>query len=146
MLVDSIDTVCGASGVGFDSFEEKEESQSMHFSRAIFVPPYYPVDFDKQATLEFQTKESLKAGSIVNDRLANKVTKSRGRGSDRDSGPYGEFEATVHWGGSDGPQWEVGGTAGYKDPDGNYVEGSTTYNSDGEGSSSVRGGNTNDEE
>jgi hypothetical protein len=130
-----VDAVYGASTVGFDSFEDKEESQSTHFHKSIYAPPYYPVQFEDEAALSFQTQESLKAEAVVADKFGHKVT---------DKGASGGVEVTIDFGPS-GPTYEMSGWGRYEGENGNYVEASGSYKSDGTGSASAGTGNVNDE-
>jgi hypothetical protein len=54
---------------GFESFEEKEDSKATHFNKAIFAPPFYPVQFSHKSALHHPTRESQKADAFMKDRL-----------------------------------------------------------------------------
>jgi hypothetical protein len=87
-----VDAACGAS-FALDFFEEKEELQTKHYGR-IFSPPYYPVQSKNHATLDFHTKESVKANTVVAGRLEKKIaadTKVEGS-IDFKVGPNGNIE------------------------------------------------------
>jgi len=74
------------------------ESQSTHFHGSIFVPPYYPTQFCKNSTLNFQNRESLKANIAVNDRLSNnEITKGNKAGSSAKKDSEGNEEVEVHY-------------------------------------------------
>jgi hypothetical protein len=76
-----VEAASAASFVGFDSFEDKEESQATHFHK-IFVPPFYPVQFSKQTALNHQTHESQKSSAAVLNRLnGNKNVITEGENS-----------------------------------------------------------------
>lgn len=168
-----VDAVGGASFVGFDSFEEQEESQSTHWSGSIFVPPYYPIQFCNHPTLNFHNQESLKANATVKDRLCqherNTVTKGNKAGDivkkesevDISAEGYTMLTKSRRDDNQEGGSWEAGIRIGYgggdetqvngyvkgeaHDDKGNYVEGGVDHNFNrNEGTVDVHGGNKND--
>lgn len=64
-----VQAASAAGVIGFESFEEKEESKATHFNKAIFVPPFYPVQFSNKSALHHPTRESQKADAFMKDRL-----------------------------------------------------------------------------
>jgi hypothetical protein len=131
MTLEAVDAVCGASAVGFESFEEKEESTSTHFHKSIFSPPLYPVRLENEIAVEFETEESSKTDETVSNKLGNKTTGDESNNKSKfnfkmDFGPGGNFVMT--------------GTVTQITPDGNFIEGTVTYNSDGTGAFNVGGG------
>jgi len=68
-----VNAAYGADFFNFDSLEEKNESQSTHFYKSIFVPPFYPIQFSNKCSLDFQNRESLKADTIVASQLKVRV-------------------------------------------------------------------------
>jgi hypothetical protein len=135
-----VDAVSGAGALGFDSLEEKEESQSTHFHQSIFVPPYYPEQFSREVALNFQTQESQNTEIVVAEKLEKDITK---RDKDRsDDGPKNETRVDFNISfGPDGPQFSMTGTARTEDNNGNFVEATATYNSkDGSSDINVGGG------
>ncbi len=94
-----VEAASAASFVGFDSLEDKEESQVTHFNK-IFVSPFYSVQFSKQAALNHQTQESQKSNTAVLNRLngnrnAIKERNSADYSANRDSEGNSTFSGSV---------------------------------------------------
>ena len=95
--LEAVDAACGASAVGFDYFEDKEDSQSVHFHGSIFIPPYYATQFCNHTTLNFHTQESLKAYIAVNERLHhNAITKGNKTGASGSKDSEGNESVQVY--------------------------------------------------
>ncbi len=124
-----------AAGVGFESFEEKEESKATHFNKSIFAPPFYPVQFSNKSALHYQTRESQKADALMKDRLSpgnkqaitegNSASASTNKDSEGNSSTRFEYESTQQT--DSGATWSAGG----------YVQSST--NKDGESKTEAGG-------
>lgn len=135
-----VDAVSGAGALGFDSLEEKEESQSTHFYQSIFVPPYYPEQFSREVALNFQTQESQNAEIVVAEKLEKDVTKKDKHKSDDGSNTEGGVNLTWSFG-PDGSHLHMDMYMRMEDSNGNYIEASGDYNTkDGTGEVNIGGG------
>ncbi len=136
-----VQAASAAAEIGFEHFDEKEDPKATHFNKAIFAPPFYPVQFSHKSALHHQTRESHKTDAFMKDRLfaggklaITEGTNNAGASGSRDSEGNSTYEVhgsreqstengtVVEVGGygqassdRDGNStWEVGGSIDFK--------------------------------